>query len=100
MLVIHFKLLKKFQDFLAKVMAISFDNFEDFHITFRSIQTMSAYVLMMFVVFANLVMCQTSNVCENILSKEGINEDEFASAVAHITHSLYLESMRLIFTQY
>ncbi len=81
-------------------MAISFDNFEDFYFTFRSIQTISTYMLMMFVVFANLVMCQTSNVCEDILSREGINKDEFASAVAHITHSLYLESLRLIFTQY
>ena len=58
---------------------------------------MSFIILLMFFATTNFAMGEATNMCEDILAKEYIDKAEFASGVAHLSHSLYLEPLRYIF---
>jgi hypothetical protein len=57
---------------------------------------MSVIILMMVVAARSMAVGEVTNKCEDILGRDFIERKEFARAVAHITHSLYLEPLRLV----
>jgi hypothetical protein len=54
-------------------------------------------LVLLLATITNLSRGKGTNICEDLLAKENIVKDEFATAVAHITHSLYLEPLRSVF---
>jgi hypothetical protein len=55
-------------------------------------------IIMMLVTAKSLAESKAVNMCEDILAKENIDKDQTARSAAHITHSLYLEPLRLFLT--
>ncbi len=51
----------------------------------------------MFVALANLEEGKASNMCDDVLAKDGIDKTGFVTAVAHTIHSLYLEPLRFFY---
>jgi hypothetical protein len=58
---------------------------------------MFAIFLVMFVALANLEEGKASNMCDDVLAKDGIDKTGFVTAVAHTIHSLYLEPLRFFY---